>query len=240
MAAKVRSLVFTVVWFAGCMAIVLPLSVTLVGPPRWSRPVSRLVVRWTLLWLRVGLGTTYEIRGTLPDRPVLVASKHQSAWETFCYCLFFDNPCYVLKQELTWIPIFGWYLKKQRMIAIDRAGGAKALKGMLAQARDRLAEGRPLIIFPEGTRVPPGESRPYHPGVAALYTSLRVPCVPVALNSGRVWPKPILGKRPGHIVVEALPEIPPGLDRKAFFARLSADIQGASDRLAAEGAARRD
>ncbi len=237
--AKLRALVFTLVWFAGALAIVGGLSWTLLGPPAWSRPVSRLTVRWTLWWLRVALGTTYEIRGTLPDRPVLVASKHQSAWETFCYCLFFENPCYVLKQELTWIPIFGWYVRKQGMIAIDRAGGAKALRGLLTQARARLAEGRPLIIFPEGTRLPPGETRRYHPGVAALYQDLQVPCVPVALNSGLVWPKPLLGKRPGHIVVEVLPEIPPGLDRKAFGAALSEAIESASTRLLEEGRAAR-
>ncbi|WP_119165244.1 lysophospholipid acyltransferase family protein [Algihabitans albus] len=235
--AALRSLLVTLIWLASCLVICILLSWTLLGPPSWSRPVSRLIVRWTFWLLRVGLGITYEIRGTLPDRPVLVAAKHQSAWETFGFCLFFENPCYVLKQELTWIPLFGWYLKKQRMVAIDRAGGAKALRSLLAHARERLAEGRPLIIFPEGTRVPPGETRSYHPGVAALYQSLEIPCVPVALNSGLVWPKPLLGKRPGRIVLEVLPEIPPGLDRKAFVARLSGEIEAASTDLLAEGRA---
>ncbi|MGP1256098.1 MAG: lysophospholipid acyltransferase family protein [Kiloniellales bacterium] len=238
--ASLRSLLVTLIWLASCTLICTLLSWTLLGPPSWSRPVSRFMVRYTFWLFRVGLGITYEIRGTIPDRPVLVAAKHQSAWETFGFCLFFDNPCYVLKQELTWIPLFGWYLRKQRMVAIDRAGGAKALRALLASARERLAEGRPLIIFPEGTRVPPGESRPYHPGVAALYQSLKLPCVPVALNSGRVWPKPMLGKRPGHVVLEVLPEIPAGLNRKDFVARLSAEIEASSARLLAEARTAQD
>ena len=233
--ASLRSLIVTLIWLAGCLLICTLFAWTLLGPASWSRPISRLIVRFTHWLFRVGLGITYEIRGTLPDRPVLVAAKHQSAWETFGFCLFFENPCYVLKQELTWIPLFGWYLKKQRMLAIDRAGGAKALRALLARARAPLAEGRPLIIFPEGTRVPPGEARPYHPGVAALYQSLELPCVPVALNSGLVWPKPLLGKRPGHVVVEVLPEIPAGLDRKVFVARLSREIEAASARLLEDG-----
>jgi 1-acyl-sn-glycerol-3-phosphate acyltransferase len=228
-----------VVWLAGCFLLGIPVAITLLGPASWSRPAARLVLHYTLWIMRVGMGITYEIRGTVPDRPVLVASKHQSEWETFCYGLFFENPCYVLKKELTWIPIFGWYLRKQKMIAIDRAGGAKALRGMLEQAKARLAEGRPLIIFPEGTRMPPGTTQAYHPGVAALYTALKLPCVPIAVNSGLAWPKPAGGKRPGHIVVEVLPDIPPGLDRKAFVARLSAEIEAASNRLLDEGKARR-
>lgn len=235
---RLRSWIFTVVWLSCCFLLAALLSPTLLGPARWSRPAARLVLHFTLWAMRAGMGITYEIRGVIPDRPVLVASKHQSAWETFCYGLFFENPCYVLKQELTWIPIFGWYLKKQKMIAIDRAGGAKALRGLLEQARARLAEGRPLIIFPEGTRMRPGTTRRYHPGVAALYTALDLPCVPIAVNSGLVWPKPVGGKRPGHIVVEVLPEIPPGLDRKAFVARLSAEIEAASNRLLEEGRCR--
>jgi 1-acyl-sn-glycerol-3-phosphate acyltransferase len=141
---------------------------------------------------------------------------------------YLNYPAFVLKRELLSIPLFGWYLRKVGMIAVDRAAGASALRNMARQASEAFAEGRSILIFPEGTRVPPGESRPYHPGVAALYTQLKVPVVPVALNSGLFWGRRSFVKRPGTVTVQFLPPIPPGLDRKAFMRELESRIEAAA------------
>src|SRR5258707_10851018 len=119
------------------------------------------------------------------------------------------------------------------MIAVDRGAGATALKSMLRRAAAVAAQGRPIVIFPEGTRTAVGTSRPYHPGVAALYGRLRLPVVPVAVNSGLFWPRRRFLKRPGRIVVEALPPLPPGLERRAFLAELHARVEAATGRVVA-------
>ena len=146
----------------------------------------RAVGHWNLWLLRVIAGTTYEVRGldNIPDTACVVASKHQSMWETVSLIAIVEHPALVLKQELLYIPLYGWYVQKARMIAIRRSDGPKALRKMLRQAAAAAEEDRHLIIFPEGTRAAPGARNPYMPGVAGLYSHLDVPCVPVALNSG--------------------------------------------------------
>ena len=137
----------------------------------------------------------------------------------------------MLTRELLWIPCYGWYARKAGMVPIDRGAGATALKAMVRRAREVVAERRPIVIFPEGTRTAVGAKRPYHPGVAALYTQLGLPVVPVAVNSGLFWPRRRFLKRPGRIIVEVLPPLPPGLDRKAFIAELQSRIEMATERL---------
>lgn len=168
----------------------------------------------------------------LPQQPVLFAAKHQSAWETLYFSSRLRNPAFVLKKELMLIPIFGWFLARSGMIAIDRKGKAAALKKMIADVKATLANGRSVVIFPEGTRVIPGDSKTYQPGVAALYAQLNVPVVPIALNSGLFWGRKAILKKPGTIQVEYLPAILPGLDRKTFMRELEARIEGASKKLA--------
>ena len=140
----------------------------------------------------------------------------------------------MLKRELLWIPCYGWYARKAGMIPIDRGAGATALKAMLRRARAVMAQGRSILIFPEGTRTAVGTKRAYHPGVAALYTQLELPVVPVALNSGLFWPRRSFLKRPGRIVVEALAPLPPGLERRTFLTELQSRIETATERLVAE------
>jgi len=164
----------------------------------------------------------------------LIAVKHQSAWDTFAVAAIFDDPAIVLKQELIWVPFYGWYLWKAGMISVDRKAGAGALRRLVADGARAVALGRPIVIFPEGTRTAPGTHRPYQPGVAALYRHLDVPLVPVAINSGVFWGRRHFLKRPGRIVVEILPAIPPGGDRKAVMAELEAQIEGATERLVTE------
>jgi len=189
--------------------------------------------------LRVLVGTRVEFRGleNIPQGPLLIAAKHQSAWETFALLPLFSDPAFILKQELMRIPVFGWFAAKARMIPVNRKGGSGALKAMTRRAQADMAEGRQILIFPEGTRRPAGAPPDYKFGVAHLYSSLQVPCLPVALNSGLYWPRRALLRRPGTILVEVLPAIPPGLGRAAFLARLEHDIETASDRLLAEGLA---
>lgn len=192
--------------------------------------------RVNLVLVRVIAGVDCEIRGRekIPAGPLIVASKHQSAWETFALLTLFDNPLFILKRELTWIPFFGWLLIKGRMVAIDRRRGKEALAAMNERARVELGQGRQLIIFPEGTRRPAGAEPRYKFGVAHIYAAEGVPCLPVALNSGLFWPRRSILRKPGKVVVDILDPIPPGMEKDAFFARLQEEIEAASNRLIAE------
>jgi 1-acyl-sn-glycerol-3-phosphate acyltransferase len=233
---QIRSALFSALFLA-IMVVMSLLYLPLLALPR---RVMVVAARW---WVAVSLailkhvaGVRWQVRGreNLPGGGFLVAAKHQSAFETFAFRLVLDDPAYVLKRELTWIPFFGWYLAKSGVIAIDRGAGAKALKAMVKGAQAAAAEGRPVIIFPEGTRTAPGHKLPYHSGVAMLYGAMGTPVVPVALNSGMFWGRRSFLKRPGTIIIEFLPAIAPGMDRKAFMAELESRIETASDRLVAE------
>lgn len=195
--------------------------------------LARTWAKVNLALLRGLCRIDHEIVGreNLPDGPCILAAKHQSAWDTMVFHTFLDRPCFVLKRELLDIPLFGLAIRRAEMLPIDRAGGAKALKAMVAEARRRLEAGRRIVIFPEGTRVPPGRHRRYLPGVAALYQALGVPVVPIALNSGLFWGRRSFRKAPGRIRLEILPPIAPGLDRQPFTAELERRIEGASRAL---------
>jgi len=143
----------------------------------------------------------------------------------------FDDPTYILKRELMWIPFFGWYAQKARMIVVDRAGHATALRKMVAEAKVRFADGRQLVIFPEGHRGEPGVAGDYKPGIAALYRELDVPVHPVATNAGVHWPAHGFKRKPGTIVYEYLEPIPPGLKRAEFMRILEDRIETASTAL---------
>jgi 1-acyl-sn-glycerol-3-phosphate acyltransferase len=178
----------------------------------------------------------YEVRGEVPRDAVLVAAKHMSMWDTIALYLTLDDAMVVIKRELSWVPFYGWYAMKARMIFIDRDAGAGALRSMAAQGREAIKWGHPIIIFPEGTRKKPGAPPDYKPGVAGLYSLLDVPCVPVALNSGLFWTGPAgFIKKPGRIVLEFLPAIPAGLKRPAFMQELQSRIETATVKLVDEG-----
>lgn len=162
---------------------------------------------------------------------VIFSSKHQSAFETVAYSVLFHRPAFILKKELLSIPLFGLYLKQVNCVPIDRKAGASALKDMVKTARERLEMGYSLVIFAEGTRSAPDAEPTYLPGVAALYTQLNVPVVPVALNSGLCWGRKAILKKPGRVSVEFLPDIAPGLDRKEFMKILKEQVETASARL---------
>lgn len=233
-----RSLLFNLLFF-GWTALLLILALpVLLLPRRATYALGAAWVRVIFALLRRIVGLRHRVVGAehRPPGPAIYAAKHQSSWDTLVFALLLDEPAYVLKRELMFIPVFGWYLARAGMIPVDRAGGGRALRRMLKAARRAVAEGRPLVIFPEGTRTGPGERRPYQPGVAALYGQLGLPVVPIALNSGRFWGRRQFRKRPGVITLEFLPPIEPGRRRQDFLETLQARIEAASDRLAAAAA----
>lgn len=223
-------------WFAAVSAVLnIGFLPALVLPRGVARFASRSWCAAVLWGLKVFAGLDYEVRGTPPPDGTLIAAKHMSMWDTMALYLLLNDAVIVLKQELFDVPFYGWYTKKLGMIGIDRDGRASALRKMAANARAAMAQGRAVIIFPEGTRQQPGAAPDYKPGVAALYGQLGSPCVPVALNSGLFWRSFI--KRRGKIVVEFLPAIPQGLKSRDFMAALEGSIEGATSRLLAEGRA---
>lgn len=232
----VRSILFNVLFYLNLVILLIAAIPTLAMPRRSILMMAKVWGRTTLWLLRVVCGTHVAWRGLekVPPGGVIIAAKHQSAWETFALLTLFPDPTYVIKRELTAIPLFGWFAVHGGMIPVDRGAGKSALTGMMAQAHAALAEGRQIIIFPEGTRRPAGAEPRYKFGVAHLYAEAGVPCVPVALNSGLFWPRRRFLRFPGTVTVEFLDPILPGLERQAFLERLQESIETASARLAAE------
>lgn len=237
MALFIRSIVFNAAFYLVTFAYLIVALPTFFMPRRAILEVAKLWGRTNLWLLRAICGITVDWRGLdkIPSGPLIVAAKHQSAWETFALLSQFDDPTYILKRELQWIPVWGWLAVKARMIPVDRGAGAQALSAMAERARAEMAAGRQIIIFPEGTRRAPGAEPRYKFGVAYLYSELGVPCVPIALNSGLFWPRRSFRRFPGTVRVEVLDPIPPGLSRDVFSARLQDEIESATARLIAEG-----
>lgn len=232
----VRSLTFNIIFYINTAVFLVFGSWLLAAPRSWAMTGLRAHARVSLWWMRIICGTRLEVRGreNLPERPFLIAAKHQSAWDTFALIPIFEDPALVMKAELMKLPLYGWFSAKFGMIPIQRETGASALREMLREARQRLDEKREILVFPEGTRRLPGAPPDYKPGILMMYDKLSVPCVPVALNSGLFWPRNSQLRYPGTIVVEILPVIPPGLKRKDFSARLETAIEQATDRLKTE------
>ncbi len=231
-----RSLLFNAAFYLVLLVYLVVAIPTLLMP---RRGIIRLAQNWArvnLALLRLMCGITVEWRGLdkIPAGAVLVAAKHQSLWETFALLTLFADPTYILKRELLSIPFYGWYARHAGMIPVDRGGGKPALIAMAARAREALAAGRQIIVFPEGTRRPAGAEPKYKYGIAHLYAEGAAPCVPIALNSGLFWPRRKFLRYPGKITVEVLDPIAPGLSIEAFFARLQQEIETATARLIAE------
>lgn len=199
-------------------------------PRFWSASSMKL-----LEWI-VGAKSRIEGLENLPRGPFILAPKHQSFWDTIAFFPYLSDPVYILKRELTWIPFFGWYLAKVKMIPIDRGSRSRALKQALEIARERMAENRQLIIYPEGTRRPPGAEPLYKWGIAEIYATLDVPVVPVAHVAGLYWPRRRFMRYPGVVHARFLPAIEPGLGKEAFMARLIAETEAATDELLIEAA----
>jgi 1-acyl-sn-glycerol-3-phosphate acyltransferase len=224
-----RSLLFFL-WFAVSSTVLAIVFLPVLALPRRANVwLARLWAR-TLFWgLKLFAGIEYRVVGPVPHGPVLVAAKHMSIWDTLALGMLLDQPGIILKKQLLYVPFYGWYLSRAAAIPIDRDGGADTLRRMVRDSRKTLAEGRTLLIFPEGTRKKPGAPPDYKPGVAALYSMLNVPCIPVALDSGIYWRG--FWKYPGTITLAFLPAIAPGLKRTAFMALLEERIETATAAL---------
>ena len=232
----IRSLAFNIAFFAWAFISAILFIPLFIGGTKTARMVGKPWAELCLLLAKIFCGINYEIRGreNIASTPVIYASKHQSAWDTIIFLTLLPNMAYVLKKELLRLPFWGWYLWRMQMIAIDRSAGASGLKQMIRDSKAALAAGRPIVIFPEGTRTTPGSAPDYQAGITAMYSSLSTPVVPVALNSGICWGKNAFFKTPGTIVIEFLPAIPPGMDKKLFASRLQNDIETNSNKLMKE------
>jgi 1-acyl-sn-glycerol-3-phosphate acyltransferase len=233
-----RALAFNIA-FVGVTALLgvagLPM---LLAPRRRVMRFGRFWARCVLALLKAIVGLDGEVRGTehLPRGASIIAMKHQSAWDTLILPVVLGDPAVVLKRELFLVPFYGWYAARAGSIAIDRRGGAGALRRMVTAARRAASAGRPVVIFPEGTRTAPGHRLAYQPGVAALYQALQLPVVPAAVNSGLYWGRRSFVKRPGRIILAFLEPIAPGLPRREMMAELEARIEAATAALEREGA----
>ncbi len=223
-------LLLTAVFTVAIAALAIP---TLVLHRDTTYRVATTWARGVSLLLRIVCGLEARILGRekVPAGPVIFALKHQSAWETIAFLHVAPPFAGVLKRELLRLPVYGWYLRRLGMMPVDRTAGGAALKAMVREARAAIAAGRCIMIMPEGTRMPPGRSGRYQPGVAALYGMLGLTVVPVALNAGLFWGRRSFAIRPGTLTLEFLDAIAPGLEREAFMALLRDRIEIASQRL---------
>ncbi len=232
MIAALRSALFALIFYPGTLLYVLAI---LASTPFGPRGVRFFVHAWAKFhyWLvRKILGIRFVWDGEIPPGPYLIAVKHQAMVEAVDTLRFAYSPVVVMKRELSHMPLWGNAARAYGVIGVDREAGAKALRAMIAAARSFAGTGRPLAIFPEGTRIATGERAPLQAGFAGLYKLLGVPVVPVALNSGLFWGRRKFIKWPGVIDVEILPAIPPGLAREEFMVRLRERIESATQRLA--------
>lgn len=224
-------------WMAICGILYLP---ALLLPRVVTQRAIRLYAHIIRAGLRLICNIETEIRGreNLPSGPHIYAGKHHCMLDIFIPFIVSPDPAIVLKRELLLYPFLGWYALKTRMIPIDRSGTSKTLKKMIAAARQRVSDGRSIVIFPEGTRTAPYSEPAYQAaGIAALNKALDLPIVPVATNAGLCWPARGTRRKPGKIIYEILAPIPAGLDRKALMPRLEEAVETASGRLLEEGAA---
>lgn len=219
----VRNIVFLIVFYGLSVPIVLTAPVSaLFG----RRAMIRHATAWTRFhrWaVRAILGIRVRVEGSRPDGPAFYVAKHQSMWETLELQAMLDGPAMVLKRELTRIPVWGWAIQRYGAIVVDRDAAAGAMRAMMRAAETARDDGRPILIFPEGTRVAPGERPPLKPGFAGLYRMLAMPTVPVATDIGRLWPRRGW-KRPGVVTLRFGAVVPPGLPRREAEARIHAAI----------------
>lgn len=226
----VGSLAFNIGFYAFTTITVLTSLPILLLPRRVLMYVLRSYTWVTERMLRVFCGIRVQVEGAenIPPGAVLIVSKHQSAFDTVFWLSRLPDPCYIMKIELMRLPVWGMLARKCGMVAVDREGGAAALRTMVKETKAAAEAGRQIVIYPEGTRAVPGVTEPYQPGVAAIAGATRLTVVPVATNSGVFWGRKAFSKRPGVIRVKILPPLPPGLNRARLMAALEEQIEGES------------
>ena len=229
-----RSVLFNAFFFgfgATYATLILPLMLL---PRRWLMPPIRFWAGSVVWGLRVICGVHLRVTGRehLPKAgAALIAAKHQSAFDTIVWLWLLPDTAYIVKRELMRVPVWGWVMWGSGQIAVDRLAGASAMRHLLRKGQAAAAEGRQLVIFPEGTRVAPGEFRPYQPGIAALAAATGLPVIPVATDSGLRWGRRSFLKRPGVLNIAVLPPLPAGLRRDALLRRLEEVIESATQGL---------
>jgi 1-acyl-sn-glycerol-3-phosphate acyltransferase len=222
--ALIRSFLYTIFFYLGSIPLVIGAALSaIVGPPALWR-ASRLWAQYHYWCVRNILGIRVVVEGTFPTRDAIIAIKHEAALETIETLRLIDRPAVVMKAELFKIPVWGWVAERHGSIPVARETGSAALRRMLKAANAAMAAGRPIVIFPEGTRIPHGEAPPLRPGIAGLYKTLGVPIVPVALDSGQLWQRRRLIKRSGVVTIRIGEPIPNGLPRAEVEARVHAGI----------------
>ena len=221
----IRSFIFNSAFYVGTAILVVVMGPALLLPPFLARYIAQFWGWLAHMQLYIVGIRQREFGGRHLDKQVIYAVKHQSAWETIILSWLLHAPAFVLKVELLRLPIIGLFFTKTGCIPVDRADGMRALRKLRDAALELAAQGRSILIFPQGTRVPPGASKPYEIGVFALYESTDLPVVPVALNSGLVWPRGSWLKYPGIVDIHFLDPIQPGLTRKQFMVKLEQQIE---------------
>ena len=192
-----------------------------------------MLINLIFISLQYICGVTHQIKGieNLSGEPIIIVSKHQSAFETFALYFYLENSFFIHKKQLFYIPIFGQYLWKSSMVSIDRAGQASTMRKMISNVKAKLDDGSTIIIFPEGTRKKPREKTDYKTGFIGIYNSTKRKLQPVALNSGLFWQKGLKLIKRGHIIIEFLPQIDIGLDKKEVLKKVEDSIESATNKL---------
>ena len=218
-----RSLLFNLFFFVSTFVLSLAAAIVQKAAPARLLGFTQMWARLQIAAVRVICGIRLDVQGqrNLPDGPVLIAARHESAFDILAWMVLVPDPCFVVKHELTKIPVVGSLISAVGMIVVDRQAGAATLRPMLRQADRAAALGRQIVIFPEGTRCDPGEYPPPQPGIAALAARTRLPVLPVTTNAGAYWGRRAFAKRPGTIQIVIHPPLDPKLDRAALLARLA-------------------
>lgn len=234
MIIAIRSVLFNLAFYLCLilqMIVFLPLALFLPRRKAWFVP--KFWARSSLFLQKYIAGTDFVVEGieNLPEGAFICAPKHQSFWDVYAFLSYLPDPVFILKRELMRIPLFGWYLKKMQMIPVERGSGIKALNSISGGTQEAIANGRQIMIYPEGTRRAPGAPPAYKYGVVHLYMNLGLPVVPIAHHAGLYWPRHRLMRYPGTIRCRILPAIEPGLDKDEFLKRLIAATETACDEL---------
>jgi len=226
-----RTFLFLAIFYSGTALAVVIACILAVAGRRAVRRFGMVWVRFHGWCVRYLLGIRTRIEGPLPQGPVLVAAKHQSFFDPLALVEVLDAPAAVMKRQLADIPLWGWLARSYGAISVDRSGGAAALRRMMREAGEAISEGRSILIFPEGTRVEPGVQPPLQSGFAGLYRRFGLPVVPVALDSGRLWPRRGLARRSGTITLAFGEPLPPGLPREELERRVHASINALENKV---------
>ena len=230
-------LLFTILFYCALASWTILMGVLslpfILLPSKYIRFPAKIWIKGLFIFLKYICGVTHEIRGldNLSDEPIIIVSKHQSAFETFALYYYLEKSFFIHKKQLFYIPIFGQYLMKHNMVAIDRAGKASAMRKMISNVKKKLDNGSTIIIFPEGTRKKPKEKADYKTGFIGIYNTAKRKLQPVALNSGLFWQKGLKIIKKGHIVIEFLPQIDIGLDKREVLNKVENSIESATNKL---------